>query len=189
MTSRHIKLPQRFVLTDHARGPDPFEQLAQLTMNDALTLRHYELVKGDRLILARDLRRASRAKGVRLLIAGDDKLALHVGADGLHLPSWMTRAGWRRAQQTQNGWIVTAAAHCESELRAAEIAGADAALLSPVFPTVSHPGAATLGIVRFAALAVTSTVPVYALGGVTPQSFRQMASVPNLAGCATVSGF
>ena len=43
---------------------------------------------------------------------------------------------------------------------------ADFALLSPVLPTLTHPGAATLGWARFfEALAAASPIPVYGLGG------------------------
>jgi 8-oxo-dGTP diphosphatase len=43
--------------------------------------------------------------------------------------------------------------------------GCDFALLSPVLPTLSHPGALHLGWDRFATIAAESTIPVYALGG------------------------
>jgi thiamine-phosphate pyrophosphorylase len=47
-------------------------------------------------------------------------------------------------------------------------------MLSPVFPTRSHPGAATLSIARFRELAALSTIPVIALGGMTPERARDL---------------
>ena len=41
----------------------------------------------------------------------------------------------------------------------------DFALLSPVLPTKSHPGAVHLGWEKLAALTDVSSIPVYALGG------------------------
>ncbi|NCA91611.1 MAG: thiamine monophosphate synthase, partial [Gammaproteobacteria bacterium] len=46
--------------------------------------------------------------------------------------------------------------------------GLDYALLSPVMPTASHPGAPHLGWEDFAALAEAAALPVYALGGLGP---------------------
>ena len=60
------------------------------------------------------------------------------------------------------------AAHDRGELVHAGAVGADFALLSPMFPTRSHPGAPTLGVAGFRALAQGSPAPVLALGGITP---------------------
>ena len=52
----------------------------------------------------------------------------------------------------------------------------DAVILSPVFPTASHPGAAALGPLRFAALAHASSRPVIALGGMTEERFLRLTA-------------
>jgi thiamine-phosphate pyrophosphorylase len=62
-------------------------------------------------------------------------------------------------------WLATA--HNGDEIAHAAQAGADGIFLSPVFPTASHPGAPTLGILGFRVLAQQSPVPVIALGGMT----------------------
>jgi 8-oxo-dGTP diphosphatase len=64
------------------------------------------------------------------------------------------------------GWCA-ASCHNEEELRRAETLGCDFALVSPVLPTKSHPGAPHLGWESFASIAAGSTIPVYALGGLT----------------------
>ena len=76
----------------------------------------------------------------------------------------------RRAPQLR----VTVAAHSLPALIRARAAGADAALLSPVFPTESHPGAPTLGAHRFARLARAAGLPVYALGGVNVENAARL---------------
>ena len=58
-----------------------------------------------------------------------------------------------------------ATAHSLREIGDANRLGADAVLLSPVFPTRSHPGARTLGPLRFRLLAAHAAMPVIALGG------------------------
>ncbi len=188
MTSYRPLLPKRITLTDAERGDDPLDQLALLKAGDALILRHYELSMRDRLSLAQSLRTATRSMKVRLLIAGDAGLAHQVVADGLHLPSWSVKRGDVWAHRRKGNWIITAAAHNEPEVRAAWIAGADAALLSPAFPTASHPGAQGLGSVRFARLASQAEIPIYALGGVTAKSLQRLRGVPNLIGRAGLSG-
>ncbi len=53
-------------------------------------------------------------------------------------------------------------------------AGVDLILLSPVFPTTSHPGRPALGVRRLAALCRGTAVPVLALGGVTPATLSRV---------------
>ncbi len=70
---------------------------------------------------------------------------------------------------------MTAAAHDAAAIRRAARHGAHAVLLSPVFATASHPGAPSLGPLRFARLARCSPIPVYALGGITAETARRLA--------------
>jgi thiamine-phosphate pyrophosphorylase len=60
------------------------------------------------------------------------------------------------------------------ELAEALYARADAILLSPVFPTRSHPGQSALGPVKFRLLAARAMVPVIALGGMNERRARQL---------------
>jgi len=62
----------------------------------------------------------------------------------------------------------------------------DCLFLSPLFPTQSHPGAAALGVIRWAALARRSPAPCMALGGITP---ARLGAVPRrAAGVAAIGG-
>jgi thiamine-phosphate pyrophosphorylase len=117
-----------------------------------------------------------------LLIADDPDLALQ--ADGLHLPERRAReaAHWRARRP---GWIITAAAHSLRAIIAAR--DVDAVLLSPVFPTKSHPGAPALGPVRAAFIAAAASVPVYAMGGVTARNAGLLA--PAFSGIAAIGAF
>lgn len=121
----------------------------------------------------------SRLEGLKLLIADDPKLA--EAADGLHLPQTRAReaAHWRARHPD---WIITAAAHSLRALM--NLAFVDAAFLSPVFATASHPGAPALSPVRAAFIAAASPVPVYALGGITARNAALLA--PAFAGIAAI---
>lgn len=148
-------------MTDPERGGDPLAAAAGLPRGAAVILRH-DSAPG-RAELASRLGRLCRARGLVLLVARDAPLALRLRA-GLHLADGMAPpAPWR----LHGRGLLTAAAHGRAGLARARRMGADLALLSPLFPTASHPGARPLGTVRFARLARQAGVPVAALGGLT----------------------
>ena len=113
--------------------------------------------------------------GLILLAAGDPVLAARL--NGLHLPEARAReaAHWRAVRPR---WIITVAAH---SARALHAGGADAALLSPVFPTKSHPAARTLTPARARLIARQAPLPVIALGGVTAQNANLLSGFSGLA--------
>lgn len=111
------------------------------------------------------LRAATAARGASLLVSGRPELARRVGADGVHLPEG-------QARPPTHLWDgpLSVAAHDRPGLDRARRVGAAFALLSPLFPTSTHPGSHTLGPEAFGRLAAASPVPVLALGGVTPET-------------------
>jgi thiamine-phosphate pyrophosphorylase len=184
---RRPSLPPLILMTDRERLPGPVPVVETLPRGSAVILRHY----GDpeREALAFRLAAICRKRGLRLLIADDARLASRVRADGVNLPEARTRtppSGWRQFRRP--GWLVTAAAHSPRAVVRAAQAGVDAVLLSPVFPTKSHPGAAPIGPLRFAAWVRGSPLPVYALGGVSVGSARRLAC-GGAAGFAGIGGF
>ena len=186
-----IFLPRLILMTDDARHPDPLPTIDALPAGSAVIFRHYGAP--DRTALARKVVKHAQAREVRVLVAGDPRLAVKVGADGLHLPEALARRGpgvWRAWRALREGWLITAAAHSPAALRRADAAGADAVLLSPVFPTKSHPGAAPLGSLRFRILCASSRLPVYALGGVTKATARRLkgSGAVGFAGIGFLSG-
>ena len=180
-------LPAFFLMTDEKRLPDPVAAATVLPPNCAVIFRHYGVP--DREEIARRLIAVASRKNIRVLIAADARLALKVGADGLHLPESMAALGpgpWRAWRKP--GWLVTAAAHSPMALFQAKAAGADAALLSPVFSTASHPDRAPLGAVRFQSWCRRSPLPTYALGGISISTFKRLRGGSAL-GYAGISGF
>lgn len=61
--------------------------------------------------------------------------------------------------------LVAASCHSRAELEQAMRLELDFAVLGPVQPTASHPGAPTLGWEGFATIARGASIPVYAIGG------------------------
>lgn len=86
------------------------------------------------------------------------------------------------------GGYLAASCHSLAELKQAESLGADFAVLSPVLPTTSHPGAQTLGWDLFAEWVEQVNLPVYALGGVG-DCLPEVAWQRGGQGIAGISGF
>ena len=102
-----------------------------------------------------------RKHNAHLIINSDFELAKETGADGVQL----TAAQLVELRERPDVEWCAASCHNAEELCRAEALGCDFALLSPVLPTNSHPGALHLGWEKFAAIAAGSSIPVYALGG------------------------
>lgn len=122
----------------------------------------------------------------RLLInagaTGAEEAARTVSAAGIHLPGRWTaeQVGMARIRGT-----VSVGCHSVGEVAVARAAGADMALLSPVFPTESHPEARPLGLDALRAVSETAgKMPVFALGGVNAASAASCIE----AGAAGVAG-
>jgi 8-oxo-dGTP diphosphatase len=104
-----------------------------------------------------------RQHSARLIINADIELCKEIGADGVQL----TGVQLAELRERPNVDWCAASCHNAEQLRRAEELGCDFALLSPVLATQSHPGAPHLGWESFAAIAAGSSIPVYALGGLT----------------------
>lgn len=173
-------------MTDENRHADPNVILKNLAPGTGVIFRHYNVP--DRAGLAQKIAGVCRQKKLPLLIAGDIALAKEVGADGVHFPRWAF-SGDQVLPELDPNWIVIASAHNIPAIRRAEKFGADALLLAPVFPTKSHPDQGTLGISGFTRLAAATSLPVYALGGISHENLKELPALKNLAGYAGISIF
>lgn len=164
---RALELPPLYAISNAAElGVEPFLIKLQTQLDAGLRLvqlREKSLGRDELRELARRVVALAHARGAAVLISGDVALAQEVGADGVQLTSTQL------AELSERPAVAWCGASCHSveELRRAELLGCDFAMLSPVLPTKSHPGAAHLGWDSFAAIAAGSSIPVYALGGLT----------------------
>lgn len=145
-------------------GVDSFLARLDIALANGLRLiqlRDKSLPDDVRLQLARETVRRAHACGARVLVNGSLDMARAAGADGVHLD---TAAAARLTSRPDCAWVGVSC-HDAAELAHAAAIEADYALLSPVLPTLSHPGAATLGWESFSTLAAASPIPVYGLGG------------------------
>jgi thiamine-phosphate pyrophosphorylase len=170
-------LPEFFFFTDEARSPDPMAAVRCLPPGSGVVFRHYSLA--NREFLARALARIAKQKRLLFLLAGDWKMAARVGAAGVHWPEGMAR--FAVGVRSRKNWLVTVAAHSPAALNRARAIKAQAAFLSPVFATPSHPEAKPLGPIRFALMSQKVRLKVLALGGVNKISSRRLGSADGFA--------
>jgi len=159
--------PVFWLVTDQARLPDPAPLLRRLPPGSGVLLRLRDPVGREQA--ARRLLPQIRGLRLVLSVSADPALATRLGL-GLHLPEAMARAGTGsafRLARRRRRLKLTVATHGPAALARAARLGADCALLSPVYPTESHPGAPPLGRLRFARWARSARLPVCALGGMT----------------------
>ncbi len=105
--------------------------------------------------------------------------------DGLHL----TSADLKRLSGMPNGFKwVGASCHTLEDLQMTEYHHLDFAVLGPVLPTESHPGAITLGWDKFEQLVNQAKIPVYALGGMA-MSDQERAISCGAQGIAGIRAF
>lgn len=147
-------LPQLWLISDGRNDAVLERALRRLPRGAGFIFRHYHLPAPQRRARWHQLAVIARARGLVAILAGTPALARWWGADGCYGPA---AAGC--------GLIHLATVHSLREIGRANRARADAVLLSPVYPTRSHPGAAALGPVRFRLLAARAAMPVIALGG------------------------
>jgi len=106
-----------------------------------------------------------RVAGVEVLVNADVELARELGV-GVHLRDAQLRdlAG----RPLPDGVPVAASCHDAESLDRAEELGCDFAVLGPVAATATHPDVAGMGWNAFAALREHVSLPIYAIGGMTP---------------------
>jgi 8-oxo-dGTP diphosphatase len=162
---RALELPHLYAISNAAElGVEEFMRRLEIALQGGLRLvqlREKNLSSDELRTLALGVVALAHQYGARVLISGDVAIVNEVDADGVHLTSTQLA---ECAERPAVAWCA-ASCHSVEELRRAEALGCDFALLSPVLPTKSHPGAPHLGWEQFSAIAAGSSMPVYALGG------------------------
>lgn len=153
-----LALPHEYAITD-AEGRDPEPMLARIRERLEGGLKLVQVRDKDlprREEFARAVLRLARPRGAKVLINGGPDIA-----DGVHY----TAAQLMRLAERPGTGLAAASCHSAAELQRAMSLELDFAVLGPVKPTPSHPGAATLGWEGFTRIARGASIPVYAIGG------------------------
>ena len=111
-----------------------------------------------------------RKARAEVLINGDIELARELGI-GVHLRAAQLHA--LSSRPLADDLPVAASCHDVAELQRAQALGCDFAVLGSVQPTATHPDASTLGWEGFATLRESVSLPLYAIGGLSPAQINQ----------------
>lgn len=162
-----LRYPEVYAISDIQRyGKTDFMAKLEQALKRGLRLlqlREHQLSKQEFLAVAEEVVAMCHHFSGKVLLNCDPDWVPHSRADGVHLTE--QRLLGLGARPLGENYLVAASCHNEATLRHAETTGADFAVLSPVKPTRSHPNAPCLGWDRFRAMCVTTSLPVYALGG------------------------
>lgn len=135
---------------------------------DAVQLREKDLGGRDLLELARRLLPLCRRYGARLLVNDRLDVALACDADGVQLPAASFALADARCLLGQEK-LIGASTHTLAEVAAAARAGADFAVFGPVFDTPAKRAyGPPVGLDALEQAARAATIPVLAIGGITP---------------------
>ncbi len=162
---RALNLPPVYIITNAAelgvqvslmQIESSFQQGSRLVQ-----VREQVMIKDELRAFAHQVVELAHRHGAQVLVNDDVELSREIGMDGVHFSSVQLMG---LSSRPNTNWC-GASCHNSEELFHAEQLGMDFVVLGPVLPTLSHPGAASLGWKKFAALIHDFSLPVYALGG------------------------
>ncbi len=157
--------PERWLISDARNDASLDNAIGRMPGGSGFVYRHYHLDESQRARRFASLLPLLRERGFVTIVSSAAETAREWGADGVY--GWEDRKPPAGFDWPGSIWIATA--HGARELAEANRQGADAVMLSPVFPTLSHPDGRILGAEKFRQLAQTSTIPVIALGGMNEE--------------------
>ena len=155
---------------------------------DMVQLREKDLRGGELLRLTREVVAAAKEAGGRCRVLLNDRLdvALAAKASGVHLPAQGLPLPAAR-RHAPKAFVIGRSVHSRTEARQAEREGADYLLFGPVFAT---PSKATFGPPhgpeRLRKVVESVRCPVWAIGGISPETIGDLRGIP-LAGVAAIT--
>ena len=152
----------------------------------AVQLREKDLSSVELYDLAVSLRRLTSRYQAKLLINDRVDIALAVDADGVHLTEHSLPVNIARQLIGPDRLLAVSTHHLDKALSCAQ-QGADFITFSPIYDTPSklHYGPPQ-GLERLREVCRRSTIPVFALGGITAKRWHEVQSA-GAQGCAVIS--
>ncbi len=152
---------------------------------DTVQVREKDLSDRALRTLVGEVRAALAGTAARVLVNGRPDIALAAGAFGVQLPESGLPVG-----EVKRGFptlAVGASCHSLEAARRAAGEGADFVLLGPVFPP-SAKEARALGVDALRAVVEAVSVPVHAIGGITPRRAAEVLAAGG-RGVAAIAAF
>ena len=153
----------------------------------AIQFREKDLSDAEYIKLAEPLCTLCHTYSAQLFINSRVEIAMNIGADGLHLPGDSVSVE-KVIDETDGGFIIGSSVHTLAEAKQRETEGADFITYSPIYPTLSKPGyGPVVGLDGLRNVAEGVNIPVFALGGVTPERVSECRDA-GAYGVAVMSG-
>jgi len=143
----------------------------------AVQLREKDLSAAELLPLATQLRDLTRSHGALLFINDNIDIALAVEADGVHLGSHSEATEVIRTKVGEK-MLIGVSTHSKEEIEIAAKQGADFVTFGPVYATPSKAKyGKPQGLKKLSEACRNSSIPVFALGGITPERATEVKQV------------
>jgi thiamine-phosphate diphosphorylase len=182
------------LITDRARGGGGADAVVARAAWAAragvhlIQVRERDLDGGPLTTLVRQCVDAVRGTRARVLVNDRVDVALAAGAHGVHLRADSMPAPRVRAL-CPPGFVVGRSVHTRDEAVAAAAGGGlDYLLFGTVFATASKPGRVPAGLSALADVALAVSLPVLAVGGITPDKVDEVVGA-GAAGFAAIGMF
>ncbi len=178
-----------YITDRRALEPKPLLPLIQEAVRagvDLIQIREKDLATRALMELASAAVGAARQAGSRVVVNDRLDVAMAVSAAGVHLGNQSLPAREVRRLVSAD-FLVGVSCHSLQEALEADSAGADYALLGPVYETPSKlPYGPPLGLEKLRDVAARVKIPVLALGGITVERVRECleAGAKGVAGIA-----
>jgi len=154
---------------------------------NAVQLREKDLDNTELIQLAQPIAELCRDYEAKLFINTNTRVAREVGAAGVHLPANAESVKTVKTQ-TDEHLYVGCSVHGLDAAQKRKTEGADFVTYSPIYPTASKPGyGPVVGVEHLAEMAESVKLPVFALGGITPDRVDECLAA-GAFGVAVMSG-
>jgi len=183
-----LRLPTLCLITDrHQCGGSELEAVVEAAIEggvNVVQLREKDLPAGELFSLGMRLRAVTRGKAL-LLINDRVDVAQACGADGVHLPENGLPTSIARWVMGRNALVGRSAHAVEAAVQAGRD-GVDLVQLGTIFDSPSKPDSTPAGPELLREVADAVSVPVLAVGGVTPENAAE-AIAAGASGVAVIS--
>lgn len=166
---RAAQLPEQYLITPDIEALESWTTSLETALKSGIRLVQLRVKTTPEAwvaVAAARCRELCHDYGARWLFNGTPEQAIALEADGVHLDG---RRLVELEERTPGLRWWAASCHDQAQLARARELGCDFAVVSPVFPTASHPGRMSLGWAGFEVLAASAGIPVFALGGLGPE--------------------
>ena len=160
------------------------ERLFSLDLK-AVVLREKDLSPEEYLKLAEKVKEiAGEAPRCRLILHKYPEAAEKLGIDAVHLPLKMLRELWESCPERLYGFqTVGTSVHSAEEARIARQCGATYCFAGNIYETTCKPGLEGRGLAWLREVAEAVPVPVYGIGGITPERIKEILETGAAGGC------